>query len=497
MAKGGSPAGSGHAEVSAKIVDARRVAPVSAAESSDPTDDVDEAEAARQREAQDGLTRHDIEVEDSLDDGTGETDDTGGLDEQLTSPLDALVDRLGREDPFAAGASGEEDDGGATYGKGMIAAGDVVQTFPTAPVATTTDDGQEVKDVSTGDFAGTRQAFSDLPVVGKDDTTVADEFENADGSHTTVYGSGDIVTTYDDGTVEHQYPDGTTEIDKANGDLVTENVDGSTETIHPDGSVETTPPTDPPAESSGTDSSDPDSSDTDSAGTDSAGTGSEGSGSGSDGQGSDGQGSGGGDGAAGASDDIPADSDAGAPLPAWLQTQLAEDFAAARAQTHPVDPGDPRVNENPDADPTFGGSEAAGFAVDPHADLFGQLSNPAGGDPAFGAGSAPTSDSVPNPSSDPRFTDPSPEADTDPQFTGPEERDTSRDVAGTTTPPTAAEASDDSSADAGGDADALPDLSADPFVSDLPDLSGRSDDGLGDPLQDDDGPADALDDVDA
>ena len=83
---------------------------------------------------------------------------------------------------------------------------------------------------------------------GGGDGLVSHEFDNDDGSHTSVYENGDFITTYPDGRVEHnfaedgrvetEYPDGKGGIEKT----VTEYDDGSTKTVYADGRVETTPP---------------------------------------------------------------------------------------------------------------------------------------------------------------------------------------------------------------------------------------------------------------
>lgn len=443
----------------------------------------------------------------------------------LGSPLEALADRLGGTTPFAAGAVDEAGAAtGSKYGgrEGMFAAGETVQTFPSAPIATTTGEG-EVKDVTAGEASRTREALSNLPFVGDDiaealDSTakggstyrglleeaadsdptvgsgasgsggtgssgadsgsgssggsttggstalVSEEYDNADGSHTTVYESGEIITTYPDGTQETNYPDGTVETDYPDGTLKTENVDGSTETIHPDGTVETTEATPPPesdsdesdADESDSDEADPD--DSESSGTDSPSTESS------------------------QTDDV-------APLPEFFQQQIAADLAAARAQLQPVDPGDGVTDPNPDADPAFGAGIVGVAVPDAHGELESLLGNPTGVEgPTFGGGS---SGGDPGSLPDSGVIDPSPDADTGVQTSGPEERDTTHDVAGLVPPPTgSSDPADDSigdSTDAG--IHTIASLSPLRPVIDTDDLAGFAD-------AEDDSSEDATDDVD-
>jgi hypothetical protein len=288
---------------------------------------------------------------------------------------------------------------------------------------------------------------------GDGSSLVSDEFDNDDGSHTTVYDSGDIVTTYPDGTVEHNYPDGTVETDYPDGTLKTENPDGSTETIHPDGTVETTDPTPPPP---------PDDSGSDDGGTGgsaSSGTDATGSASGSGTSGSGTEGSGAGSSAQAGTDGgggDPGDPDSGAPLPSFIQQQVDAGLAGARAELRPFTPGDGATDPNPDAGEPI---DRSGPIQDTKGVLLGgDTGGP--GSPEFGAGSH-GSDVGSLAGSlgglNPENSDPGPESDTGVQTSGPSERTVQQPTPSLEAAPTApADSSDDASSDDGSDAPLSP-----------------------------------------
>ena len=449
----------------------------------------------------------DEEIADRLGGALSVADVTSGKDadddaaDALGAPsVEGLRDRLAHSDPFADAdaedASGPSD-AGRGFSKDMVS--ETVQTFPSAPIATTTGDG-EVTNVSAGDPKETREALRDLPIIGdtidraltsteqaggghataideaadSDPTTTpaggsegsagtgsdgaggaggaagggeagggggggTTEIENEDGSHSTVYDNGDIVTTYPDGTVEHNYADGGTETDYPDGTVKTENPDGSSETIHPDGTIETvnadgtteTVNADGTVENGVVEEEPPpsDSGEDDEEATDEPAP---------EGEGTDGAGSG---------TEIPIDQEG--ELPDDIKEQIAADLAHTRAQLRPVDPGD-GVTDPGDDDVT----PVSGLTgpVDAHRELKDLLVQPGHG-PAFGEGAAgggPGVPGVPDPQSGAGgAVDPGPDADTPVQTRGPEERDTTHDVAGLTSPPRATEDADD---DAGDDA---------------------------------------------
>ena len=374
-------------------------------------------------------------------------------------------------------------------------AGAINQAANSDPTTNQSGSGSQSGSQPGGSQPGGTDSGSNPPSTGgesDDGAGVFDEFDNNDGSHTTIYNSGDIVTTYEDGTVEHVYPDGTTETDQPDGTLVTKNPDGSTETIHPDGTIDTTDPTPPPppddSDTSGSDTSGSDTSGGGTSGSDTSGGGTSGSGGDTSGSGTQTSAQMGTDGGGGGD---PGDPESGAPLPAFLQQQVQADLAAAIAQTHPVDPGDGATDPNPDAGEPI---DESGPIRDTKGILLGDPVGP--GDPEFGAGSHGGdvgSLTGPGPGLDPTNSDPSPEADTGVQTTGPSERTTQQPVPGSFSPPTgSADSSDDGASDSSsGDTDALAPVSPLHGVLEthlLPDrLAVAADDGADDSPDDADG----------
>lgn len=398
-------------------------------------------------------------------DSTDAPDDSSSTPGGLKDPTDipsgfqsareSLADKLAAHDPFAATDPGGS---GSPGGKdtSMIAE-EVVQTFPSGPVTTVTDDG-EVKDTTAGDTTA-RDTLEDLPLVGgyfkkafenaedtkgtyedrldaassadtpmddgsdggsappatsdtedEGDSGVMHEFDADDGSHVTVYNDGTIITTYEDGSQAVSNPDGSEEHYDPDGNPVADS--GEAETGGEDEGEGEGEDEDeaPPAGEQEDEGEDKDESEPDGTG-EAKGEGDK----------SDEPEQGGGTEMSGDPDGAE-----GAPLPEDLQQQLGADLAAAVKQLRPVDPGDGATDpEDPNADPAFGAGAIEGVAVDPHAELRSMLGNPGGpGGPgdSFGSGAG----EVPSapPSQDPGFTDPAPDADAEVQTSGPEERDT-------------------------------------------------------------------------
>lgn len=390
--------------------------------SADPSDTVKSGEASDR--GKDSSMIADQVVQGFLSPPEGKITDEGdvtGSSTGGTTARQALGD-LPIVGKYLEGAFESAEQSGAGYQQRVDEAADSDPT--SVPGGGDSSTGSTETDDSAGtDSAGTGETGTDS--AGTGESGVMHEYDNDDGSHTTVYNDGTIITTSEDGQ-EVNYPDGTTEYYDSEGNLVGVEDESEEQSQEPEGSSEEGDDAPPAGEEEGEDEGEGDGEAGDEG--EAEGEGEEGGGVGMEGDPVDGEGT----------------------LPEELQQWIDTDLAAMKQRLQPVGSGDGVTDPDPNAEPVT----AVGPVPDAHAELESMLGRPGDPDDMYGTGAGVDPGSAPP--QDSGVIDPGPDADTGVPTMGPEERTTGGSVAGLRPPAKgSADSEDDSTDDA---SDSISDL---------------------------------------